>query len=1389
MVFMAVTLAYPVFAASFLLTKEIDNAQFNLTENVTYWYDINVTTNESYVQYSDNSNTIVPPYNIFNLSADTGVIQFVPNNTDVGVSQWITIIVENRSQETDDITFKIRYNVSNTNNRPFIYNGSPGNVSMYENTTLNLSVSVYDPDSIHGDYILYNWTVDGNLSSKLNFTNSSAWYDVPYNNGDLGSHIITCIAMDTGGKTSVHSWNITVINSNQVPFFNKSIKNITIQEDENITNNISLRLHFFDFDVNASNHDTDTGIQLVYNVSCANTNDSIEINISIDQDSGNVSFFPPDDWTGNKTFFFTVFDGIATAFSNNFTFSTSGINDPPVIHALINQTIYANNNFNYQVNASDVDFDSLNYYSNSTVFMINRSTGLISVYVESWNAGLHVINISVDDGTVNVSKLLNVTVLPNVIPHLDPIADQSVQQDGTIYFNVTGRDDFGDNLTFIANFSDLGTGDRINGTMTTFNISPTAQSLVGNHTVNITVFDGKGVSNSTVFVLEIRDFPKAPVLANVQDFTVRANKTFTYNLSAFDEDGNIHLFSANTTVLTIVTTSPGSTTANATGYMTFTPNATTFFAVNITVNDTSYFSDSIIITINVTKNSAPYFTFIDNITCGENTNCPQGFSQFTAVDPDWQDTATFSDNTSLFNISSDGHLSFTAGTARYDAVEINITDGEITVSYIIMVNITELDDPPFFDPPVHTLPAWSSIVENGTSAFNVTAFDEENASLNFSVYFINFTMLNGSTYYSGIDLFTIQNLGNFTYNMTVGFINFTPNSSQVGTYWVNISVADGYNTNSTIFSFQVNNVNNPPTATWNLTYGNYSTTTQTAINVTENTSLTIQVQASDPDFNNLTYAWYRDKKGTVSLIGTHDSIIYNISLLDAPFTNLTLRISDVYNASYNITWFLNVTDVNRMHTFGVKRYTSFPGRTFSNVTNTSSVALIYSGTYPAQGIFESNFIDFGMTNTDRARFVLDRIEYSGTVPASTSVTVLTRTRTTPTSNFSNWTQVGVNGSIQSPDRRYLQYRLLLETSVNSTPVIEELNIYYGIANITAEENTLVEGWINLENFFSDPDSDEIFTYQAFTQSLAFYANVTVTADNFVRIDFIQQGTEYLNISATDSDNHTIYSNLITINVEEQTDQQVQTQIVTTTTSSGGGGTITKYKTRIRTVTDPVNLDIIHPMNVTIFENGVMKIPILLRNRGNNTLTGINISAFSENDFELDISETTFDVLDMDEEEIITITANLTEIYDSFQILVRVDVEDPVYTDTAKITVNTLKKGKADKDLFDIKYAFAEDLLAQNSRCLELQEFLNRARQNFNIEEMETGLLLLDDFIDGCRYLISSEAEVSTPTQISSAAFVVDKIKTDRNIRNLVYLISAVLVFFFGFIAYVKYKRV
>ncbi|MFA5772777.1 MAG: carboxypeptidase regulatory-like domain-containing protein, partial [Thermoplasmata archaeon] len=106
-----------------------------------------------------------------------------------------------------------------------------------------------------------------------------------------------------------------------------------------------------------------------------------------------------------------TYSGMAT--STDFKITESNVvvaNNLPVISAIPDQTVTVGQQFTLQMNAVDADNDQLAYADNSSLFVINAATGLISFAPVSQDVGTHAIKITVSDGKNTTERTFNLTI-------------------------------------------------------------------------------------------------------------------------------------------------------------------------------------------------------------------------------------------------------------------------------------------------------------------------------------------------------------------------------------------------------------------------------------------------------------------------------------------------------------------------------------------------------------------------------------------------------------------------------------------------------------------------------------------------------------------------------------------------------------------------------------------------------------------------------------------------------------------------------------------------------------------------------------------------------------------------------------------------------------------
>lgn len=158
--------------------------------------------------------------------------------------------------------------------------------------------------------------------------------------------------------------------------------------------------------------------------------------IQVSIDANNIVTFTADkDWNGKETITFTATDD-SDSDTDDVAVTVNPVNDAPVLNLPTSLTAKENEQFTYDVskNVSDVDGDTLKYYDDTDLFDIGETTGIISFTPTELDVGSYQVAITVNDGTVNVSKTINFKVAESCDDGALVISDVSVD-------DVTGDDD------------------------------------------------------------------------------------------------------------------------------------------------------------------------------------------------------------------------------------------------------------------------------------------------------------------------------------------------------------------------------------------------------------------------------------------------------------------------------------------------------------------------------------------------------------------------------------------------------------------------------------------------------------------------------------------------------------------------------------------------------------------------------------------------------------------------------------------------------------------------------------------------------------------------------------------------------------------------------------
>jgi hypothetical protein len=411
----------------------------------------------------------------------------------------------------------------------------------------------------------------------------------------------------------------------------------------------------------------------------------------------NVVYTPPANFAGQATINYTINDGNGGTDGATVTVTVTNVNDPPVANndtAMVAEDS-SDNVLTVTANDSDVDGDTLTVTAASTTTGTATPSAGTVVYTPPANfAGQATINYTISDGNGGTdSATVTVTVSGENDPPVANNDTATVDEDSSNNaINVTGNDTDpdGDTLSVSAASTTTGTAtpDGVNVRYT-----PPAD-FVGQATINYTVVDGNGGSDSAIVTVTVSNVNDAPV-ANNDTATVQedsANNVINVTENDTDEEGD-------TLTVTSAVAQDGTVTFGG-GSVTYTPDANFNGqdTINYTISDGNGGSDSAVVTVTVTAVNDPPNANNDAATVDEDS--VDNVIDVTANDSDPDDdTLTVTEAT-----ATNGEVTPSGGTVLYtpdadffgsDTINYTISDGNGgTDSATVAVTVGEVSDPP-----------------------------------------------------------------------------------------------------------------------------------------------------------------------------------------------------------------------------------------------------------------------------------------------------------------------------------------------------------------------------------------------------------------------------------------------------------------------------------------------------------------------------------------------------------------------------------------------------------------------------------------------------------------------------------------------------------------------
>jgi hypothetical protein len=250
----------------------------------------------------------------------------------------------------------------------------------------------YDYDPFDKVVYTYKWYRNGNLRGEFTVTDtdelSQTIPSIKTQKDDLWKCVIT---PNDGIVNGVNAKaEITIINSK--PIIQNPIKSFNIREDHIDNHTVNLTKVF---------KDEDNDPLYFYQ------KDQGEICVTINQETGMVTFEPDQDWNGEEYIILVANDSISEI-ESGFEITVTPYNDMPLVIHTKNKTVMNNEWLNFTISANDVDNDQLTFKSNITSenFHLNSKSGEIKFHPTEEDIGTIEVIISVDDN--NGSKAYDV---------------------------------------------------------------------------------------------------------------------------------------------------------------------------------------------------------------------------------------------------------------------------------------------------------------------------------------------------------------------------------------------------------------------------------------------------------------------------------------------------------------------------------------------------------------------------------------------------------------------------------------------------------------------------------------------------------------------------------------------------------------------------------------------------------------------------------------------------------------------------------------------------------------------------------------------------------------------------------------------------------------------
>lgn len=545
----------------------------------------------------------------------------------------------------------------------------------------------------------------------------------------------------------------------------------------------------------------------------------------------------------------TVRDGGNLTASRSFLVTVAGVDDPPTIAAIANQSIDEDEVMGpINVVISDVDtpigtlISSITATSSNTALVVpggisfsgNTGTQALTIRPQPNATGSTTIQVRVSDGTTTATRNFNLSVAPvNDAPRIDPVVSPvlglGIDEDTSFVVSIHVSDIDNTNLSVSAASSNdalVSDGGVVvnpaNGTSTTRQLTVTPlPNANGTTVITLTVSDGQ-LTDATSFTLKVNPVNDAPTIVPLSAQTIAedgATGPIPFTINDIDTPaGNVQVTvsSSNPALVPLSRIQLGGSGNNRTIALTPLPDANGVSQITLTASD-GINSTSTTFTLQVTPvNDAPDISVI-----GSREVMLGGAAVFTFTVTDIDDPYTSlqvsGDSSQPAVVPTSGgqfqfapimppnHLTGMTTTLTLvpnqvlgsSKITVHVSDGKAEGTSSFTVFVVNESNPPTIAPIAN-----QTIDENTTlGPVLITVGDDRvpSGELHVSAFSSNPTLVANND-------IRIVNNGGITRTLWI-----TPTADQSGVALITVLVNDGINATSTSFNLTVNAVDAPPT--------------------------------------------------------------------------------------------------------------------------------------------------------------------------------------------------------------------------------------------------------------------------------------------------------------------------------------------------------------------------------------------------------------------------------------------------------------------------------------------------------------------------------------------------------------------------------------------------